>query len=370
MKKIKVLHIVNIISPTSIPVELADNLNNEKFEIFILSFYDNKKEIKEQIKKNNIDCEAIGLGIKNKFNILKYIKFYKVIKKINPDIIHTHHTFSGFLGRIGGKFFTGASIVTTIHNDMRYFNFYQNLPRSLTLNLADSIVCNSNNTANSFNEWQNKLIDIDKKTVVYNGIDIEKITSCKSNNIRKKYGVDDIFLIGNVAMLEQQKDHKTLIKAFNIFESSVKDARLIIVGDGSLKEELKTLVKKLHLENKVIFVGLVTRKEVYEIINSLDLFVMSSIYEGFCNALVEAMVAHNPIIATDIEPLPEVLGEDNGLFFEKGYYKELAEKMLKVYESNNLGNELANRAVEYAVNNYSLKKCAGEYEKIYVSLCN
>ncbi|WP_338061977.1 glycosyltransferase family 4 protein [Sporohalobacter salinus] len=362
------IYLVNNVSPASIPIEVANKLS-DNFEVIVVSLYDNKEEAINKIKENNLVINVIGVGMKNKFDLIKYINLYNIIKQLKPDIIHTHHTLSGFLGRIFSKIMGNINIITTIHNDMRFFNIYQKLLRVSNLNFADCIICNSKNTKNSFAKWQNKLIDNKKKKIIYNGVNINKIMSYKYNNIKDKYDLSKkSFLIGNIAMLEKQKDQETLIRAFNIFKSEIENAKLIIVGAGSLKEKLNSVVSKLGLNEDVIFTGLVSRDEVYKIINSIDLFVMSSIYEGFCNAMVEAMVAENAIIATNIPPLPEVLGKENGIFFEKKSYKNLASNMLRLYKDEELRNNLAVKAKEYAINNYSLDECVKNYEKIYLKL--
>jgi len=368
--KKKILHLINNICTTSIPIEIANNLDKNIFKVFIISLYDNNDEIQSKILENNISGRVFGIGLKNKFDIIKYNNLYKTINHIKPDIIHTHHTLSGFFGRIFGKILKVPIIIATIHANMNGFNRYQQILRGLTLNLADCIVCNSKNTLESFLPWQNKIIDVKKKRVIYNGVDINKVISYKSNNIRYKYNIDkEVFLLGNVGRLVKKKNQKTLIKAFKVFKNDIKEeTKLLIVGDGPLRTNLLSLVDDLNLKNDIIFTGLIPRKEVYKIINSLDLFIMTSIFEGFCNAIVEAMVAGNSIIATNIQPLPEVIGEGNGIFFKKGDYKDLVNKMLKLYRDKNLKKELSLKAQKYAINNRSLEKCIQNYQNLYLKL--
>jgi glycosyltransferase involved in cell wall biosynthesis len=365
MKK-RIITLVNSITPTSFPVEIASNID-DSFESIILSLYDTEKEAIKKAEDNNIVKQVIGMGLKNRFNIFKYKKISDLFRELNPDIIHTHHTFSGFTGRLLSR---DSSVITTIHTDMRYLNLKQKILQTLNLNLADYIVCNSNNTRDSFLPWQNRLIDPAKKILIYNGVDIKRILNYnyeKSTRlIKQKYGIlDKTFIIGNIGRLERPKDQKTLLRAFRLFKEKVADSRLIIVGGGSLAEELKALARDLKISDEVIFTGLVSRDEAYRIINTLDLFVVPSIYEGFCNAMVEAMVAGKPIIASNIEPLPEVLGYNNGLFFKKANYNELYNKMLMFFEDRILREAYAEKAVSYACQHYSLEKCISEYTELY-----
>src|SRR5699024_188883 len=126
------------------------------------------------------------------------------------------------------------------------------------------------------------------------------------------------FLIGTVGRLVKVKDHETLIKGFAKVNAKIKNSKLIIVGNGQLKNHLESLATSLGIEKNVIVTGLVTREEVYRILIIMNLFVITSLYEGFCNALVEGMIAKKPPNVTNINPLPEVVGGKNALFFNKG----------------------------------------------------
>lgn len=366
--KYKIINLINNISSTSIPVEVANKLNDEEFNSIIISLYDNNKEAKIKAEKNNITCKVIGIGLNNKFNIKKYFELYKLIRKINPDAVHTHHTITGFLGTIIGKITNKTYIISTVHNDIRYFNWYQKYTRYIIYPFNDFIIYNSENTQYSLPNLVTKNLH---SKVVYNGVDIKKIINQNDDQILKKYDIsNDDFCISNVGMLVRQKDHKTLIKAFKLFKDKIKskNIKLIIVGEGKLRNRIENLIKQLNLEENVILTGLILRNHVYQIINNSDMFIMSSIYEGFCNAMVEAMVAENSIIASNIDPLPEVLGENNGLFFEQGNAEILAKKMIYLYKNKQIRKKLAKRAKEYAINNYSLEKCVEEYKNVYNNL--
>ncbi len=366
MKK-KILYLVNKITPTSIPIEVANNLD-DSFEVIIVSLYDTDIEVIKKSNENRITKRVSGLGLKNRFDLFQYKKIYDLFKDINPDIIHTHHSYSGFIGRLLAKKCRNTAIITTIHTDMRFLSLYQKIMQSINLNTADYIVCNSINTRDSFLPWQNRLIDVSKKIVIYNGVDIKRVQSYRENSsdIRQKYRIPEkAFVIGNVGRLEKAKDQQTLIRAFKLFKEKVNNSRLMIVGGGSQAEELKVLVRELKIKDEVIFTGLVSRDEAYQVINTLDLFVISSLYEGFCNAMVEAMAAGKPVIATDIAPLPEVLGYHNGLFFKQEDYNDLCSKMLVLFKDELLRKSYGEKSSSYARQNYSLEKCISEYTKLY-----
>ncbi len=118
----------------------------------------------------------------------------------------------------------------------------------------------------SFKNWNKFLSKKIKQEIIYNGVDIKKIISNKNNIFLKShYNLEKQFLIGTVGRLEEVKDQKTLIKAFNLFHKQVPNSRLVIVGSGTKEKFLKKLSVKLSIEDDVIFTGLLLRDEVYKI---------------------------------------------------------------------------------------------------------
>ncbi|MGL6169330.1 MAG: glycosyltransferase family 4 protein, partial [Fusobacteriaceae bacterium] len=197
-----------------------------------------------------------------------------------------------------------------------------------------------------------------KFSVIPNGVDIDKF---KNANHLKKEGFfkkenDDILLV-MIARLDRAKDHETLIEALQLLPKKYK---LILAGDGEKKEELKNLVKNKKLENRVIFLG--AWDKIPELLKTCDIVVQSSNFEGFGIVAVEAMAAGVPVIASDVPGLREVV-QNGGVLFKKGDSKELAKKIIEL-EDCQVKQEIVIRQ-NLKVQNYSLKKTAKEYLKIY-----
>lgn len=283
-------------------------------------------------------------------------------------MVHVHHNFSGLVTSITAFAFTKAKIVTTIHNNYNFFSQRQKIIFFLTYVLSDLIICNSCNTKNVIEKLRKRFFPKTQTRVIYNGIDIQKRINaqpCASSSSK----TPRCFTIGMVGRLVAQKDHKTVIKAFAKFNKKFSNSKLILIGDGPLRQELAQLADKLGIKEKVVFCGLVARTKVYETLNYFDLFVVSSKWEGFCNAMVEAMVAGVPIIASRVEPLPEVLGPCNGVFFDTGHTDDLYEKMIYCYANRDDVKRRAARAFDFACERYSLKVSTQKYEEVYSKLC-
>ena len=199
---------------------------------------------------------------------------------------------------------------------------------------------------------------------IYNSFDFNKIRekSLQENTIKQKEYLKDNYIVAVGRLEETQKDFTTLIEAYALVESKIKE-KLFIIGEGRHRKELENLVKKLKIEEKVLFMGY--QSNPFPWIKNSNLFVHSSKFEGLPTVLIEAMILERPIIATDCPTGPKEILENgkNGELFEVGNYKELALKI-----ENLLNNELKRK--QYISNSlkgierFSIKRIFEEYKKI------
>ncbi|MBQ8472248.1 MAG: glycosyltransferase [Bacilli bacterium] len=145
-----------------------------------------------------------------------------------------------------------------------------------------------------------KVADSNKCFVLNNSINTEKFlyNSNIRNTIRKKYHLEDKFIIGTVGRFVESKNHKFILEIFNEIQKNNKEAFLLLIGDeSSLKCEIQNKIKDLNLEDKVLI--LTNRSDVNEFLQVMDVFVMPSIYEGLPVTLIEAQAASLPIVMSD-----------------------------------------------------------------------
>jgi glycosyltransferase involved in cell wall biosynthesis len=134
------------------------------------------------------------------------------------------------------------------------------------------------------------------------------------------------YQIGTIARLVPQKDYPTLLRAFALVVADIPQATLSIVGSGSLERDLKELADKLGIGNKIDWQG--RRGDIDNYLQNIDLFLLTSIYEGFGLVLLEAMANRVPIIAAKNSAIPEVIGDFPETLFETGNYSDLSKKIL------------------------------------------
>jgi len=160
-----------------------------------------------------------------------------------------------------------------------------------------------------------------------------------------------------VGRLTEQKGHRYLIEA----AVNVKNVEIVIAGDGPLRKELESLAERLRV--KCIFTGAVEQKKIPVFLKSLNIFCFPSLWEGLPSALIEAMAAGLPVIATDIPPHKEVLG-DTGVIVSAGDADALAKAANMLIDDPSLMLTVAQKEKE-RVKMFSIDNTAKTYERLF-----
>ncbi len=220
---------------------------------------------------------------KSRKNIFMLYMLFRTINSINPDIVHAHANKAvDMVASI--RYFLHSSIKTiaTLHSKKRKLTSFEKFNH--VIGVSHEVLKGLKNP---------------HKDVVYNGIQFQLLK--KDPSYLSQFGVNkDQFLICAVGRLEVVKNFSLLIHAIKNF-----DVKLLIVGEGSQKEKLLALVHSLSLEDKVIFTGF--RKDVQQIINNVNLCVISSDKEGFSYVMAEALLLRTPIVSTDVADMKQIL---------------------------------------------------------------
>jgi glycosyltransferase involved in cell wall biosynthesis len=253
--------------------------------------------------------------VKDFSNLNPVIQFYKIrrhLSKNKDSIVHAHLPRAELATLFLKK---GTKIVVTRHNAEKFF---PKAPVVVSRNLSKMVVSRTSRViaiseaVKIFLINSREVIDDSKIQVVYYGF-----ASTPKKSITKNEKIEKLnsfkFLVGTVARLVPQKDLETLIKAFAIFVRQSSGAKLVIVGDGYLKQNLMDLSSNLGIADEIIWFG--RTESIPSVIRTMDIFALTSLYEGFGLVLLEAMSEGVPIVASRNSAIPEVLGEEyEGLF--------------------------------------------------------
>jgi glycosyltransferase involved in cell wall biosynthesis len=205
--------------------------------------------------------------------------------------------------------------------------------------------------------------------VIPDGIDFAPYEDKSSKDYLRhelSFAPDD-YLIGIVAHLADHKGHKYLIQASKFLKEQAPKIKIIIVGEGPLKLELSEQAKNIQVEDMVFFMGF--RDDVPQILNSLDMFVLSSYLEGMGSSLMDAMACRLPIVATKVGGIPEVVKHNKtGLLVSPRSPKSLASAILKLYQDKELADRLGQNGYEEVHRKFSAESMALKSIDLYEEL--
>ena len=292
------------------------------------------------------------------------IPFY--IKKIDPDIVHCQATQIGFPALLYKIFFKTPYIVWGRGSDI-YFNWkFSQLMNKLVLDSADEVIALTEDMKKKTQEFYKKDI-----FVIPNGVNLENLIGLSKETARGrlKIGINEKIIIF-VGRLSIEKGAMYLIKAMGIIKEKNPELRLLLVGYGSEEKKLMKLVKDMGLRHNVDFIGMKKNKEVFEYMAASDVFVLPSLYEGFPNALLEAMASGLPIVASKVRGIPEIIEEsENGFLVEPKDSNGIAEKILYLFDNSELKKRICLNNKE-KVKNYSWDFVADSLIKVYSKCLN
>ncbi len=303
----KILHLVSVADSQSIPLELALSLRKRDPGSIVAGFYARGDHPVDHDRR-----EVAILGATGPFDIAAVVRLRNLVASHSPDIVHVHHAVSAFWCALVALTVRPVPIlVKTEHNDHRGQRWHQGAVNLILYPLLRAIVCNSDATLASFSRIERWLAGT-RALRIHNGLDLRRV---RSNAVGASHA-DRVVRIGHVGRLVSQKNQARMIDGLAVARAATgRDLRLEIVGNGPLMDDLAQTAHAAGVAEAVTFTGALTREAVYERLGQWDAFVMPSEFEGFCNALVEAMAAGLPVAVSDIETLREVAG-DGALRFD------------------------------------------------------
>ncbi|EFK59780.1 glycosyltransferase [Sphingobacterium spiritivorum] len=305
----KVLFIINDLNSGGIENYLLRFLKyyNKKLIPVVLCKSGNKGALEnEYLKIEDIEIVPLRIGFLDFKGISSFRNF---MKNNNFDsVVDFTGNFAGltmFISyRVGIKkritFYRGA---TNHFKENAIRLFYNFLVNKLVLRFSTDILSNSKAAFNYF--FKN---NIDNRfEVIYNGIDADQFLNCK-DDIREELGIPkDGFVVGHVGRLAREKNHETIWEVAKILCSQHKNIYFILCGKG-VDDTYSEMIKELKLTDQIIVLGY--RRDVVKVLNSMNVFYFPSLSEGQPNALIEALIAGLPFVASNIEPIKETIPEE------------------------------------------------------------
>jgi len=373
-KKIKLLHVI-----THLPIGGAqDNtlytvelLNKDKYDISLScnlngELVSRAKKVKH-LKLYDVPNLRREVSIIN--DIRAFLYLYKLIKKENFTIIHTHSSKAGFLGRIAAMLNKTPIVIHTIHG-FAFHDYMNSFKKNIFIYLEKLSAKWTHGLVTVSNLNKKKVVDlgiapIEKLKNIYSGIDLTLFINEKNDQFRKELNLDsNHLLLGSVGRLSNQKDPITMIEAFCIVIKRFPSAHLTLVGDGELRDEILIKINQLQLNGRVHLTG--NKNDPWKIYHSLDLFIMSSIYEGLGRSITEALSCGVPVVCTSVEGVPEIVRDnETGILVPPKDPDALATGIMKSLNDMDNAKRMAEEGRKFVNENFDVNKMVDDIDSLY-----
>lgn len=340
-------------------IDLANNLNPRYFDVTIYTILDTNPLASEL--NNDIELRTLDASSKTDFPVI--FQFVYELRRSQPKILQSFCFYDNILARIGGAASPGTSIISGVRAVPENPNRIREIADKKTMPLSDYVVSNSE---------AGRQLAISRGAepastyVVENGRDLEAYKSATaSKNIRHSFKIPlDATVVGTVGRLIERKGHYDLMKAWSKVHTKHPNSYLLMVGDGPEREGLEEMAANYGCSDSVIFAG--TRSDVPELLDAMDIFVFPSHFEGLPGALIEAMAAGLPIVATSANGNSELITDgETGLLTPVQNPSALANRISILIEDDKLSCTLGERATTEAIERFSLSKMVSEFSSIY-----
>lgn len=350
--------------------ELSKELKSSNY-IPIIGVFNNTQnphlELIDFARKNNLSYQLFDCN--GQFDFQTILSIRKYIKKNKIDAVHTHGYKSNFYAVLA-TFFHKISRIVTCHPWIKTslkIKFYSLIDKFL-LNRFDKIIAVSDELKKEITEVG---VPAEKILIIPNGIDINRFT--------KKYNVDRVRMqlgipaqykvVGTIGRLSTEKGHSIFIDAADKIRKEHPSTFFIIVGDGLLREKLQQKVTKLALENHFLFTGIID--DIPKVLSIIDIFVLPSLTEGLPMALLEAMAARKPVVASKVGSIPQlIIHNKTGLLVQPADIEGLIISIGELLQNPEKAKQLAEAGYQTIVNNYTSKIMTRRYMDVYDRLLN
>lgn len=342
-------------------VTLATALKRLKNSVFVAS---SGGDLIKRLNKKGIPHMRLNIDTKSELSPKLLAAIYHLfwfIRENEIEIVHTNTRVAQVMGKCL-SFLTGVQHISTCHGF-----FKPKLGRRLCGCWGKRVIAISHavreHLVNDFNIKKSRI------SLINNGVDLELFKNAYSDEekaiIKKEFGLKEGGpIVGIIARLSSVKGHKFLIRAMETVVERIKEAQLLIVGEGEEQEDLKALVKELGLSNSVIFMKSIL--DTSRVLSIIDVFVLPSVEEGLGLALLEALCCARPVVASDVGGIYSIVKDNvTGLLVPPKNSQSLAKAILKLLEDKDLAKRLAKNGQQLVYENFSLEAMARKVQEVY-----
>jgi glycosyltransferase involved in cell wall biosynthesis len=299
----------------------------------------------------------------------------KILRAQKPDIAHTHSGKAGILGRLAAHRAGVPVIIHHIHGPS--FGPFQGAPANWLFAAAERhaarvtthFICSAQAMTRLY--LAAGIGRPEMYTRIFSGFPTEPfLYTTNDPALRRQLGLDEThFVIGKIARLFKLKGHADLLAAFRNILPQIPQARLLLVGDGALRNEIEAQARAPELAGKVVFTGLVPPDEVPRYVGIMDCLAHLSSREALSRALPQALAAGKPVVAYDFDGADEVCLEgETGFLVRTGDVATVAQRLIQLAGDAALRQRLGQRGRQFVRDNFAVEKMVNAQYHLYLKL--
>lgn len=298
------------------------------------------------------------------------LRLAKLLRRFRPAVVHGHMVHANLLTRVARPLYRAPVVISTVHSTNEGPGW-----RTIAIRLTDGLCDFTTGVSHAVvaRYLRLGLTSAGKIGVVPNGVDTTEFrpSAAVRQRMRRCLGVDERFVWLAVGRIVPEKDYPTLLRAFAELERGRTvgpGAVLLIVGDGSLRQQYESLSARLGIGERVRFLGI--RTDVPDVMNAVDGYVLSSAWEGLGVVLQEAAATALPVVATRVGGVPDVVvDERTGYLVTAGDPRALAGQMRRLMElSPAARRQVGLQGREYVHQSFALERVVDRWEELYADL--
>jgi glycosyltransferase involved in cell wall biosynthesis len=366
----KICFLINQLAPGGAPTLLLDIVRHTDPDVnieYTVCFIEGEDALVPEFEKAG--ARVVDFGAAFKFDPRALARMARFFRREEFDILHTHLPYSQTLGRMFGELGSTEHVISTQHNVPSERHPITRTLEQVTRPLDTATIAVAGDIERAFtggvHRYDGHLCR--QWCTIYNGIDVEgfheRVRQANPTAFRAQKEIEGNPLFLTVGRYVPAKAQHDLISAMNYITDEHPDAHLLVVGWGELENELRQLVKKRGLTESVTITGRVPSEDIPEYYALADVFVSSSVREGLPIAILEAMAAGLPVVATKIPGVQEAVENDGtGLLVPPNSPKELAKTMIQTASTQEPFGE---RGYERVLDRFDVRQTARLHVELY-----
>ena len=317
-------------------LDISRKLYSKGYNVLLLSHP--HSELHRRAEKSGIDYRGIRVSNLSFLNPIKIFRIYHLLRKENVGTIILNLSSDLKVAGIAAKLAGVRNIIYRRGSAIAIRNTWLN--RFLYREVVTDIIANSEETSRTILQNNHKLVPREKIKIIYNGIDLDVYDQLKRKPLYTRKNGE--IVIGNAGRLSEEKGQIYMIELAANLKKKGLNFRIIIAGTGKLKSKLRKYAKSLDVVDEVIFLGFVDN--IKNFTTSIDIFVLTSLYEGFGYVLVEAMAEKKPVVAFDIHSSAEIIRDGvTGYLVEKANVEDLTRRLEQLMSDKKLRDEMGEK---------------------------